>query len=77
MTDPCVDCQNPDGTCMWAGCDFEADYVIRDVTVTRQGLAIEVGDVDLCGGHFRRAGRLGRIELEWSLIEQRTAGGLN
>ncbi len=64
----CVDCQEADGTCQWAGCRFEADYVIRDLVVVRQGAKIAVGDVDVCGGHKRRFERLGRIELDWERV---------
>jgi hypothetical protein len=64
----CVDCQEPDGTCQWHGCQFDADYVLRDVTVKRGGVEINVGDVDVCGGHKRRAERLGRLELDWERV---------
>lgn len=68
MTDDCPDCQEADGTCQWTGCTFDADYVVRDVIVQRQGLTIDVGDVDLCGGHKRRAERLGHLQLDWERV---------
>ena len=67
MSEDCVDCDN-DSLCAWAGCLAEADYRVNDVEVIRQGLRIEVGDVYLCGGHRRRAERLGRLELDWDRI---------
>lgn len=68
MTDDCIDCDDKDGTCEWTGCGFEADYAIRDVTVNRGGALLNVGDVNLCGGHKRRAQRLGRLELDWERV---------
>ena len=68
MTGDCVDCQEEDGTCQWAGCPNPADYVLRDVTVKRQGLTVNVGDIDLCGGHKTHAERLGRLELDWERV---------
>ena len=52
------------GSCHWAGCEAEADYVIQDVTVSYMGRMFFVGDVEVCGGHFNRAKRLGRITLD-------------
>jgi hypothetical protein len=62
----CVDCD--DGLCDWTGCTADADYTVKDVTVVRSGMHIDVGNVDLCGGHHRRAKRLGRLELDWERI---------
>jgi hypothetical protein len=68
VTDDCVDCQPASDTCEWAGCRFQGDYVLRDLTVVRGGKPIVVGDVTLCGGHKRRAERLGRVTLDWDRI---------
>lgn len=67
MADDCIDCDN-NGLCAWAGCTADADYRVNDVVVIRQGLRLDVGDVELCGGHKRRAERLGRLELDWDRV---------
>lgn len=68
MSEPCVDCDDQYGPCHWAGCDFEADYAINEVTVRHRGTLINVGTVRLCGGHMQRYARLGRLELDWDLV---------
>ena len=63
------DCNNC-GKCRWAGCENSADYVMQGVTVKRSLSHVFVGDVDLCGGHYRWAQKLGRLNLDWSVIEE-------
>lgn len=58
------------GSCHWTDCPSEADYTIQDVKVRPPtfGKEVDVGDVELCGGHYKIAMSLGRLDLEWDRV---------
>ena len=62
----CPDC----GHCRWAGCEFDADYVVKGVTIKRHGTLLYVGDVDLCSGHYRWTSKTGHLNLDWSVVDK-------
>lgn len=67
--DDCLIC----GDCWWNACGNPADYTITDCELTYRGSHAYRGDVDLCTGHMAQAQILGRVNVDWRVLEQAIA----
>lgn len=71
MRDGCPDCP-PDwknGRCWWHLCDLTSTEQILTDGLTYKGAHVSTGDVLLCHGHFTRWQRLGRLDIDRTVID--------